>query len=103
VNFVLIAHATPQKISLQLLYVISNTNLEEKKKHEVHRQIKKVLLIKVTLPPFDKYIIFHPAKHHSIFSIMPSQIDLTLNEASTRRPRYFIGRKETLPTWGDQL
>jgi hypothetical protein len=61
-----------------------------KKRHEVGR-LDKILLIKVTLPPFDKYIHFHPAKWHYIFSIMPSHIDLALNEVPSGRPRYFIG------------
>jgi hypothetical protein len=59
-------------------------------------RLDKVLLIKVTLPPFDKYIIFHPAKWCSIFSVMSSQIDLVLSKAPNRRPKYFIGKGETL-------
>jgi hypothetical protein len=45
-------------------------------------------LIKVTLPPFNKYVFFHLAKRRSIFSIIPFQIDLALNEAPSRRARY---------------
>ena len=44
----------------------------------------------VTFTPFDKYILFHSTKQHSNFSIISSQIDLALNEASRGRPRYFI-------------
>jgi len=39
---------------------------------------ERVLLIRVTLPPFDKYIIFQLTNRHSIFSTMLSQIDLAL-------------------------
>jgi len=61
VKFELFTNATPQKIQLQILYAIDNTNREGKKRHEVVI-LDKVLLIKVTLPSFDKYIIFHLAK-----------------------------------------
>jgi len=58
-------------------------------------QLDRVLLINVIFPPLDKYILFQPANRCSIFSITPSQIDLVLKKASNRRPRYFIGKKET--------
>jgi hypothetical protein len=54
-------------------------------------KLDKVLLIRVTLPPFDIYILFQPAKQHFIFSIMLSQIELALNPLKGR-PRYFIGK-----------
>jgi hypothetical protein len=76
---------------LKVLYAVGKTNREEKKRHKVSR-LDKVLLIKVTLPLFDKYIIMHSANRCSIFSIMSSNIDLALNEALNRRPRYFIGK-----------
>jgi len=44
------------------------------------------------------FILFHPAKQCSIFSIMPSQIDLALNEILNGRPRYFTCKEETLQT-----
>jgi hypothetical protein len=83
------------KVPLQLLYAIGNTNQKGKKRHEVGR-LDKVLLIKVTLPPFDKYILFHLAKQRSIFSIMLIPYRFALNEAPSGRPTYFIGREETL-------
>jgi hypothetical protein len=42
------------------------------------------------------YNNFQPAKKHFTFSIMPFQIGLALKEAPKGRPRYFIGKYETL-------
>jgi hypothetical protein len=94
-EFEFFTNTTPPKVLLQLLSAVGNTNREGKKRHEVVR-LDKALLIKVTLPPFEKYIIFHPVKQRSIFSITPSNIDLALNKAPSGKPRYFIGREETL-------
>jgi hypothetical protein len=80
---------------LQLLHAVGNTNREGKKRHEVGR-LDKVLLIKVTLSSLEKYILFQPTKQRSIFSIMPSHIDLALNGAPNARPRYVIEREEIL-------
>jgi hypothetical protein len=41
-------------------------------------RLERVHLIKVTLPPLDKYNLFQLANRHSIFFTMPSQIDLGL-------------------------
>jgi len=57
--------------------------------------LKRILLIEIILPPLDKYIIFQPAKRHSIFSTRPSQIDLALKGAPSRRPKYFKGKEDT--------
>jgi hypothetical protein len=54
-----------------------------------------VLLIRVTLPPFDKYNLFQLANRCSIFSITPSQICLALKEGPNGRPRYFTGKVAT--------
>ena len=51
-----------------------------------------MLLIKVTLPPLDKYKHFQPANLLSIFSKIGSHIVLSLNLAPKGRPKYFIGR-----------
>ena len=59
-------------------------------------KLDKVLLIKVILPPLDKYNLFQPAKRCSIFLIMPSQIDLALKEAPNRQPKYFMGSEVTV-------
>jgi hypothetical protein len=59
-------------------------------------KLENVLLIKVILLHLHKYIFFQPAKQFFIFSITPSQIDLALNEAPYRRPRYFKGKKEIM-------
>jgi hypothetical protein len=75
--------------------MIGSTCKEREKRHEVHRQIGRVLLIKAVFPPIDKYIIFQPAKRCSIFSITLSQIDLALKEAPNGIPRYFKGKEET--------
>jgi hypothetical protein len=55
-----------------------------------------VFLIEVTLPPFDKYILFHSEKQRSTFAMMSSQTNLALKEAPKGRPRYFIGKVDTL-------
>jgi hypothetical protein len=55
-----------------------------------------VLLIKVVLPPLDKYNCFQLASRCLIFLITPLQIGLALKEALYKRPRYFIGKEETL-------
>jgi hypothetical protein len=54
-----------------------------------------LFLIKVTLPPFDKYIIFHPAKRlYLLNNIIPNRF--ALNEAAIGKPKYFIGKEKTL-------
>jgi hypothetical protein len=58
-------------------------------------KLERVFLIRVILPPLDKYNPFQLANHCSIFSITSSQIDLALKESSKVRPRYFIGKEET--------
>jgi len=78
VKFELFTNATPQKIPLQLLYAIGNTDQEGKKRHEVCR-LDKVLLIKVTLSPFNKHILFHPTSQTVFYLLMLSQIDLAWN------------------------
>ena len=52
----------------------------------------RVLLIKVTLLPLDKYKRFHPANLLSTFSKIGVHIVLSLNFAPKGRPKYFIGR-----------
>jgi hypothetical protein len=42
------------------------------------------------------YNNFQPAKKHFTFSIMPFQIGLALKEAPKGRPRYFIGKDDTV-------
>lgn len=56
----------------------------------------KVFLIKVTLPPLTTISSSIQPNVCSIFLTMSSQIDLALNEAPSERPRYFIGKEETL-------
>ena len=55
-------------------------------------KLDRVLLIKVTLPPLDKYKRFHLANLHSIFFRIGFHIVLSLNLAPKGRPKYFIGR-----------
>ena len=55
-----------------------------------------MLLIRVTLPPLDKYKCFQPANLLSIFSRIGFHIVLSLNLAPKGRPRYFIGREPSL-------
>ena len=55
-----------------------------------------VLLIRVTLPPFDKYKRFQPANFLSIFSKIGFHIDLSLKLAPKGRPRYFKGKEPCL-------
>jgi hypothetical protein len=57
--------------------------------------LERVLFIRVTLPPFDKYNRFQLANRLSIFPTTSSQQDLALNGAPNGRPRYFIGREDT--------
>jgi hypothetical protein len=61
-------------------------------------KLDRGLLIKVILPPLDKYILFQPAKRPSFFSMTPSQIYLALKEALNRKPKYFKRKEETLIT-----
>jgi hypothetical protein len=53
-----------------------------------------VLLIRVTLAPLDRYIIFQLASLCLIFSTIPSQMDLALKQAPGGRPRYFKGKED---------
>jgi hypothetical protein len=43
-----------------------------------------------------KWRVFHPARMRLILSITPSQIDFALKRAPNGRPRYFIGKEETM-------
>jgi hypothetical protein len=58
-------------------------------------KLDKVLLIRVILPPLDKYNRFQLANRCSIFSITLSQICLALKDASNGRPRYFNSKDDT--------
>ncbi|KAL4626661.1 hypothetical protein ACB092_05G113200 [Castanea dentata] len=51
------------------------------------------LLMSVTLPPLDKYILFQPANILSILSRIEFQTDKSLNFAPNGRPKYFKGRE----------
>ena len=55
-----------------------------------------MLLIRVTLPPFDRYKRFQPANFLSIFSRIGFHLVLSLKLAPKGRPRYFIGREPSL-------
>jgi len=57
--------------------------------------LERVLFIRVTLPPFDRYNRFQLANCLSILPTTSSQQDLALKGAPNGRPRYFIGREET--------
>lgn len=59
-------------------------------------KLDRVYFIMVILLALDKYIFFHLAKWRSIFSIKPFQIDLALKGAPNVRPRYFIGKEDTV-------
>jgi hypothetical protein len=76
--------------------VISNANREGKRDMKYVGKLDQMLLIKVILPPLNKYNCFQPAKWHSIFSIMSSQTDLAFKEAQNGRPKYFIGKEDTM-------
>jgi hypothetical protein len=77
--------------------VTGNTNKNgEKRDKEYVGKLDKVLFIKVILPPLEKYILFHPAKRRSIFSLTPFQIDLALKGTPTGKPKYFIGKEDTV-------
>ena len=70
------------------LATFTRTGQRERKKVG---KLDKVLLIRVTLPPLDKYIIFHPVKRFSIFSKIGFQIVSFLRVASNGRPKHFKG------------
>jgi len=59
-------------------------------------KLDKVLLIKVNLPPFNKWSFFQPNNRLSIFSTMPLHIEIDLYGAPKGRTKYFIGNKATL-------
>lgn len=95
------------------LYLTSHANGQEKQKGEICRQLERVLLIEVILHPLCKYIFFQLANWHSNLFSHTSQIDIVLKKAPKGRPRYMIGKEdtlhpkmlpklstlETLPTW----
>jgi hypothetical protein len=58
-------------------------------------RLERVLFIRVTLLPFDRYNRFQLANRLSILPTTSSQQDLALKWAPNGRPRYFIGREET--------
>jgi hypothetical protein len=53
--------------------------------------LERVLLIKVTLPPFERYNLFHGANFRTIISSKPAHIVLSLKEAPNGNPKYFNG------------
>jgi len=55
-------------------------------------RFNKVLFIRVTLPPFDKYILCQLASRHSVLPTTSSQMNLALKGAPNGIPRYFKGR-----------
>ena len=59
-------------------------------------KLDRVLLIRMTLSPLDKYKRFQLANLLSIFSKIEFHIVLSLNLAPKGRPRYFIGREPCL-------
>ena len=58
--------------------------------------LANVLLMRVILPPFDKYCLFQSANLLLILSSNPSQIDEALWLAPRGNPRYRVGRDPTL-------
>jgi hypothetical protein len=58
-------------------------------------RLERVLFIRVTLPPFDKYNRFQLTSRLSTLPTTSSQLDLVLKGAPNGRPRYFKGREET--------
>ena len=52
------------------------------------------LLMSVTLPPLNRYILFQPANLLSILSRIGFQTDKFLNFAPNGRPKYFKGRED---------
>jgi hypothetical protein len=58
-------------------------------------RLERVLFIRVTLPPFDKYNRFQLANRLSILPTTSSQLDLVLKGAPNGRPRYFEGGEKT--------
>jgi len=51
-------------------------------------RLDKVFFIRVTLPPFNKYILCQLANRLSILPTTSSQMDLALKGAPNERPRY---------------
>jgi len=68
--------------------------IENRDKKYVGR-LERVLFIRVTLPPLDRYIRFQLANHLSILPTIPSHMDLALKEGPNERPRYYNGKEET--------
>lgn len=66
-----------------------------KRENKYVGRLDKVLLIRVTLPPLDRYIICQLASRLSILPTTSSQMNLALKGAPNGSPRYFIGREET--------
>ena len=58
---------------------------------------KSELLMSVTLPPLDKYILFQPANLLSILSRIGFEIDKSLNLAPNGRSKYFKGKEDYCP------
>jgi hypothetical protein len=97
VIFEFFTYASPQEISMQLLYTTSNTGGNGKKRERKYvGRLERVLFIRVTLSHFDRYNRFQLANRLSILPTTSSQQDLALKGAPNERPRYFKGREETL-------
>jgi hypothetical protein len=80
---------------MNFLDMVSNIQGRGKMDMKYIGKLDKVLLVRVIIPPLDKYNCFQLANRHSIFSITPSQKCLVLKDAPKGRPRYFNGSDET--------
>lgn len=84
-------HPTPQEIMLQLFNTVDQlTGIRNTSKKQVSK-LERVLLIKVSQPPLEKYILFQLFKYvlHFFLSHHPKY-------ASSERPRYSIDKEDTL-------
>jgi hypothetical protein len=95
VIFEFFTYNSPQEVSMTLLYKISHTGGNREKRKEVCRKIGESALLRVTLPPLDRYNCFQLASRLSILPTTSSQMDLVLKGAPNGRPRYFEGKEET--------
>jgi hypothetical protein len=90
------SHSPPLKKSWYNFSMLLATPAgREKRDMKYIGKLDRVFLIKVILLLLDRYIIFHPTKRLSIFSITPSQIDLALHGTPNGRPRYFKSKDDT--------
>ena len=86
----------PKEIPLDTIDTVSHIYMNRKQRQELVGRLERVLLIKVSRPPLERYNHFQPASRRSSFSKTKFQIALALYLAPNGSLKYFMGRRLVL-------